>query len=182
MEVREKSFRIPILILLIISLIWSIMIVVSPLAINNNSIQDLSGYVGVIDNQQEIDDMDFPWDFIYGCGDRLCHQKAERSFVLNENQMPFCSRCSAIFIGISIGLAIIFFYKIELDKKFIIILLIGLVPIGIDGLGQLFDLWESNNILRVLTGGLIGVLCGVAIGIIVDELNTIRKNLKEIKK
>jgi len=48
----------------------------------------------------------------------------------------------------------------------------GLVPIGIDGIGQLFGFWESTNIMRVTTGLIIGVCCGISIGIIIDEIKT----------
>ena len=65
-------------------------------------------------------------------------------------------------------------YKIHLDEKFFFVILIGLIPIGIDGLGQLFAFWESTNIVRVITGLLIGVVCGLAIGIIIDEVKEIR--------
>ncbi len=118
--------------------------------------------------------MPFPWNQIYGCGDRLCHQKAERSFFINENEMPFCSRCTAIWLGLAIGIGFMLFYKIELDEKFIILLLIGVVPLVVDGVGQLFKFWESTNIVRVITGLLAGGICGITIGIIVDEIKTIK--------
>jgi uncharacterized membrane protein len=95
--------------------------------------------------------------------------------------MPFCSRCTAIFLGFAIGLGIMIFYKIELDKKFLILIIIGLVPIGIDGFGQLFELWESNNLSRLVTGLLIGIICGIAIGIIIDELRELYPFKKKTK-
>ncbi|VVC00660.1 Uncharacterised protein [uncultured archaeon] len=38
------------------------------------------------------------------------------------------------------------------------ILVAAAVPIGIDGTGQLFGLWESSNLARVVTGAIIGVV------------------------
>ncbi len=127
----------------------------------------------LIENKKTFDRLGFPWNNIYQCGDALCHQKADRSFFINDNQMPFCARCTAIWIGLVIGLGFMVFYKIKLDEKFLIIILIGAIPIGIDGLGQLFHLWESNNIIRLITGMLIGIICGIAIAIIIDELRHI---------
>jgi uncharacterized membrane protein len=72
------------------------------------------------------------------------------------------------------GLGFMVFYSINLDEKFIFVIIIGLIPIGIDGIGQLLMLWESTNIMRVITGLLIGVVCGISIGIIIDEIKTIR--------
>ena len=182
MERREKSSRLLILIFFIPFLIGIILQFLAPLALPHGSANDLSGFVGVSDNEKLIDEMPSPWNLIYGFGDRLCHQKAERSFFINDNQMPFCSRCTAIWLGLAIGLGFMIFYKIKLDGKFLILILIGLVPIGIDGVGQLFDFWESNNIIRLTTGLLIGVVCGIAIGLIIDEIRELRRKNKEEKK
>jgi uncharacterized membrane protein len=60
-------------------------------------------------------------------------------------------------------------------------MILGIVPIGIDGIGQLFGFWESTNIIRVITGLLTGMVCGVTLGVIVDEIKTIHifKNIKK---
>jgi len=170
MEKREKRSRIIIFIFFIPFFIWILLQFIAPLTISSNSINDLSGLTGVSDNQATIDNMPAPWDSIYGIGDRMCHQKAERSFFLNGNQMPFCSRCTAIWLGLAIGLGFLVLYKIKLNEKFLYLIIIGIIPIGIDGVGQLFNLWESTNIMRLITGLLIGIVCGLAIGLIIDEL------------
>ena len=109
----------------------------------------------------------------------MCHQKSERSFFINGNQMAFCSRCTSIILGIAIGVGFMFFYKFELNDRFIFIILIGFIPVGVDGLGQLFGFWESTNLIRFITGILVGIVTGIAIGAIIDELSTIR--LKKAK-
>jgi len=170
MERRVKSSnQVIIFVFFILFLVWILLQFIAPFALPNSSIKDLSGVTGVSDNEDVIDDMSFPWNSVYRCGDRLCHQKAERSFFLNGNQMPFCSRCTAIWIGLTIGLFLMFIFKIALNEKFLILLIIAVIPVGIDGLGQLFGLWESTNIIRVITGLLIGFVCGMGIGFIIDE-------------
>jgi len=94
--------------------------------------------------------------------------------------MPFCSRCTAIWLGLAIGLGFMVFYKIELNEKFLYLIFIGLIPIGIDGVGQLIGLWESTNVIRVITGLLVGVVCGIAIGVIIDEIKSIAKEKKVV--
>jgi len=143
-----------------------------------NSVKDLSGNVALTDNKLAIDEMGFPINLVYSYGDVLCHQKAERSLFINGNQMPFCARCTAIWFGLAIGLGFMLFFQIELDKKFLFLIIIGLLPIGVDGLGQLFGLWESNNLTRILTGLLIGFICGLSIVIIIDEIREIRLSKK----
>lgn len=174
MERREGSSK-WIILFFIPFLIWILLQFLAPLALQPASVDDLSGYVGVADNEKLLDEIPLPWNTIYSCGDRLCHQKAERSFFINGNQMPFCSRCTAIWLGLAIGLGFMVFYKIELNEKFLFLILIGIVPIGIDGVGQLFQLWESTNIIRLITGLLIGIVCGIAIALIIDEIITLKR-------
>ena len=124
-------------------------------------------------NQKEFDEMPVPWGSIYSCGDSLCHQKESRSFFINANQMPFCARCTAIWLGIVIGLFFMLLYNIPLSDKFVIVMIAGLIPIGFDGIGQLLGFWESNNIIRVATGLPIGIICGIAIAMIINETSEI---------
>jgi uncharacterized membrane protein len=175
MEKREKVSKI-ISIILIIFFLFTILQFLSPIFLPSNTYTNFSGMVAVSDNQESIDSIPFPWNIAYVFGDRLCHQRAERSFFINGNQMPFCARCTAIFIGLVIGLVIILFNKIELNERFIFLIFISLIPIGIDGTGQLFGLWESSNLSRTLTGLFLGIPFGIAIGIIIDEIKSIYKS------
>ena len=177
MKKREKLSKI-IIVFFVIFLIWALIQVFAPIVLTTNSVKDLSGNVAVTDNKLAIDEMGFPINLVYSFGDVLCHQRAERSLFINGNQMPFCARCTAIWFGLAIGLCFMVFFQVELDKKFLLLIIIGLLPIGIDGLGQLFGLWESNNLTRILTGLLIGVICGISIGIILDEIREIRASKK----
>jgi uncharacterized membrane protein len=180
MERREKSFSLVIFIFFLPFFVWILLQFLAPFALPYASVNDLSGLTAISDNEKLIENMPLPWNIVYSCGDRLCHQKAERSFFLNENQMPFCSRCTAIWLGLAIGLGFMVFYKLKLNEKFIYLIIIGLVPIGIDGVGQLFGFWESTNVIRLVTGSLAGIVCGIAIGIIIDEIKGLIKEKKAI--
>jgi uncharacterized membrane protein len=172
MERREKYSKVIIVFFILFS-IWILLQFLAPLFLPADSVDDLSGIVAVSDNEKNIEEMSFPWGVVYSAGDRLCHQKAERSFFINGNQMAFCSRCTALWLGLAIGLGFMVFYQIELDEKFLYLLVLGFLPIAVDGIGQLFGFWESINSIRMITGLLAGVTCGVTISIIVDELKTI---------
>ena len=182
MERREKCFRNLTFVLFILFLLWSILQFLAPITLPENSVQDLSGLVAISDNEGTINRIDFPLNFVYSAGDRLCHQKSERSFFLNGNQMPFCSRCTAIWVGLTIGLGFIIFYRVKLDEKLLLILIIGVAPLALDGIGQLFNLWESTNLIRVITGFIVGVVCGVTSGVIIDEFREIKNNKIYSKK
>ncbi|MFW6121830.1 MAG: DUF2085 domain-containing protein, partial [Petrotogales bacterium] len=151
MERRVKCFRSLTFILFVLFSLWVCLQFLAPIFLPENSVPDLSGLVAVSDNEEIINNMGFPWSAVYSAGDRLCHQKSERSLFINSNQMPFCSRCTAIWLGLAIGLAFMVFYRIQLSEKFLFATIIGVLPLVVDGTGQLFGLWESTNVIRVIT-------------------------------
>jgi uncharacterized membrane protein len=172
MKPRENRLKSLIFVFFLLFSVWVLLQFLAPLMLPTGSVSDLSGVVGFSDNEKVIGNMSFPWNIIYTIGDRLCHQQASRSLFLNGNELPFCARCTAIWLGLAIGLGFMVFYTIELQERFLLAILLSLLPIGVDGLGQLFGFWESTNLVRILTGLPAGVICGVAVGIIFDELRT----------
>jgi uncharacterized membrane protein len=166
---REKVSKF-LSLLFVLFFLFVLLQLIAPVLFPTGSYSDLSGSVAIQDNEQETSSMPFPFNLVYSCGDRLCHQKADRSFFINGNQMAFCSRCTAIWMGLVFGLGLLLFYKIPLDGKFFALLFISFIPIGIDGVGQLINLWESTTLSRLFTGLFVGITTGMAIGVIVDEL------------
>jgi uncharacterized membrane protein len=111
---------------------------------------------------------------MYSAGDSQCHQKQNRTVILNGNQMPFCARDVAIYTFMTIGLAISVFPRIRYYDRINNLkawwLMVALVPIGIDGVGQLLGYWESTNLMRFITGGLCGLIVGIALGFMLREM------------
>lgn len=87
----------------------------------------------------------------------LCHQKEERSYSMCGETLLVCSRCLGIYVGFLISLvfliATFWLFTKSLNFAYAILLL---VPMGIDGVSQLFGFRESNNPLRFFTGYLAG--------------------------
>ncbi len=165
---------------LIIS-IWMASLIAATLLEPKDSIKDLSGIVGREDNKEENKKMNGFSSFVYKAGDLNCHQLKNRSFFINGNQMPFCTRCIGIFLGFSVGALFIMIRYKELNPT---LLILGLVPIGVDGLVQLFTSYESNNYLRFATGFFVGIVTSLAVGMIIFEVGEIKKmrNFKKQKK
>ena len=171
---RKQRLKNIVFVFFLLFFIWIFLQFLAPFALPSASVTKLSGFVGFSDNENAIQNMSFPWNVVYSSGDRLCHQRADRSLFLNGNEMPYCSRCTAIWLGLAIGLGFMVLFTLELNEKFLIAVALGLTPIGIDGIGQLLGFWESTNLIRILSGLPAGMICGIAIGIILDELRTIR--------
>ncbi len=178
---RRKRPHIPILIVFVLTLLWFLGATFSPYLVDAGTINlGDDGVVGTRDFTHTISQIDSPVaKFFYDAGDVNCHQKASRSYFLNDNQMPFCARDAAIFMGLAIGVLAMVFISIELNIFWIIL---GLVPMGIDGTTQLlFDSYESTNFIRLITGMIAGIVIGIALGYIIGEFSLISKERKMTK-
>jgi uncharacterized membrane protein len=178
---RREQIDKPSLVAFAILFAWFIGNVIAPYLAPANTINfGNDGIVGASDNAGDISNIDNGIArFFYNLGDANCHQRAERSFFLNGNQLPFCARCTSIFFGLAIGAALLIFISLELQLFWI---LLGLVPMALDGGLQLITDYESTNIMRFLTGSLAGIVTGIALGYIVSEIGTIVVLKRQIKK
>lgn len=80
-----------------------------------------------------------------------CHTRADRSFFYKGKKFPICARCTGELIGIIFSLLSSFIYIPSVKLSLIL-----MIPMIIDGFTQSLTKYESNNILRVITGFLFG--------------------------
>lgn len=83
-----------------------------------------------------------------------CHCRADRSFFYKHKQFPICARCTGELIGIIISIPTIILNGVFSFK----LTLLMSVPILLDGFLQLKTKYESNNIKRLITGILFGLI------------------------
>jgi len=157
---KPSMTSIPILAIFVISAVWAALTLTAPLMVPADTLVDLSGVVGGHENENEFDDLSLVPHVVYWLGDAECHQLANRSFFLNGNQMPFCARDVGIFVGLAAGFGVVSFVRCRIHP---LVAIAGLVPIAIDGGLQVATSYESNNILRVVTGLLAGVVMSLLI-------------------
>ena len=89
-----------------------------------------------------------------------CHQLYERSFHVKGWQFPVCTRCTGLFVGEVSGLLMLIGRGVFEKYSFMIffaVWVVALLPLAIDGLGQLAEKWVSNNGRRFVTG----LICGL---------------------
>ena len=185
-----------------------------PLLLPTNTVPELSGRANALDyastdgfgswgnNQQDGGSMGhdqaehggmFDWSkldpfsaLIYGLGDLNCHQKHYRTWELNGNQMPVCTRDIGILAGVIVGgaifrrrgvnrwtfrdtlISLLPDEKIESlyynDRRLYLAFgIIGalLLPVALDGGIQAITSYESNNLKRILTGLPMGIGVGL---------------------
>lgn len=155
------SMRLPkitsrvVLALLTLSSVWLALVVMSPFMVHPNTLLDLSGVIGGHENEYHFKNLNPLPHAIYWLGDAECHQLANRSYFLNGNQMPFCARDVGLFLGLVLGFGFATFVRWKIHP---VLVLVGLVPIAIDGGLQLVSSYESTNPLRLATGTLAGLV------------------------
>ena len=183
---------------------------IAPLTVESGTIPKLSGRANALDymtvndsfswgnkqqsnlgkighNQAEYgyfawSDLNFYAASIYAFGDFNCHQKYERSWEINGNQMPVCTRDVGIFFGaFLIGLMWIrighnrwtirdSFLSVFPDKylksiyeknhrslAFYGLGIFCILPILLDGGFQAISDYESNALKRIITGTIFGM-------------------------
>jgi uncharacterized membrane protein len=89
-----------------------------------------------------------------------CHQRQDRSFVVEGRQVPLCARCTGLLVGS-------FAVPLYLSGVRWPIAIFLIAAFGIDSVSQWLGLRSSNNVLRFLTGAgfsvaVLGILVGVA--------------------
>jgi len=171
MRLRWTAFAVPmklpsitskvLLVVFAFTTLWVALVVAAPMMVPAGTLQDLSGVVGGHENEYQFESLSPLPHAIYWMGDGECHQIADRSYFINDNQMPFCARDLGLFLGIALGFGIASFYRLKINP---LLLLLGLIPMGIDGGVQLITSYESNNPLRLITGIIAGVSMALLIG------------------
>jgi uncharacterized membrane protein len=91
----------------------------------------------------------------------VCHGLQSRCFELWNAPMPICTRCTAIYLGLLIGLVTFVVWPYFTERIMRSVALGAVIPLAVDGLTQLLRLRESTNELRFATG----IVAGFAIGI-----------------
>ncbi len=154
----KKKEKISVLLLLpaIFALVWALLLFLSPLLLPSNSVYlGNEGKVSIMDNAPYINShISNPFiRGIYLIGDVMCHQHANRSFFINGNQMPFCARCTGIFLGLAFGAFVGALFRVRVGTLFYLFIILLM---GVDGFLQLVSSYESTNFIRIVTGNLVG--------------------------
>ncbi|MHB8573512.1 MAG: DUF2085 domain-containing protein [Candidatus Dormibacteria bacterium] len=91
----------------------------------------------------------------------MCHQRPDRSFFIMGHQVAMCERNQSILLGF-LGAGMTFnWVRNDLRSFSPLAVAVMMIPLAIDGTGQLFGLWESDVTRRTVTGALTGAGVGV---------------------
>ncbi len=95
-----------------------------------------------------------PARVLYALFRPVCHQIADRCFMLAGHPLAVCGRCLGIYAGFAAGLAVCPFIRgfraAALPRP--TIFLLSILPLAVDGVGGVLGLWKSPIGLRFVTG------------------------------
>jgi len=91
----------------------------------------------------------------------FCHGIPERCLYVWNVPMPICARCTAIYAGLILSIAVFLILPRMTERVARIVLCAAAVPMAIDGFTQLAKLRVSSNTLRIETGIVLGIAFGV---------------------
>ena len=120
-----KAAKISIIVLLSLSTLLAASLFLAPLTLESGTITDLDANANRIDHEDLWEDLPPYQKAVYYFGDINCHQKSSRSFYINGNQMPVCSRDVGVFIGNAIGIIPLLFIPIS---SYVLETMLGVFP------------------------------------------------------
>jgi uncharacterized membrane protein len=88
---------------------------------------------------------------VYLFGGRICHQIAERSFFLDDVQLPVCARCLGIYVGAALGLVL----SGRMNHGATAMLLALAI--------NMLTVWSDSNPVRAAAGLVLGIALALAI-------------------
>ncbi len=163
-------------VLLILLILWIISLFIAPLSLPPGTVLlGESGRANMIDFVDVWSKLPLLQRIVYMIGDAICHQKTSRSFIINGNQMPVCSRDVGLYLGVAFSITPLYFLELLRPQKYVVfmrkifrprwkflVLYIPLVlPLIIDFTTQLLGLRTSTNTIRLTTGLLFGIGNGI---------------------
>ena len=199
-RIRESKV---LLLILVISLVWTISIFIVPFTIPPDTVSDLEGSANRLDFQELWDTLPPYPKVVYYLGDAECHQISSRTYYLNGNQMPVCTRDVSIFFFITLGLFAGMLAKRRyyisagllgvFPRRFrdyvnrtigamwfaVLFVFLFVLPVGLDGGIQLLTDYESTNLVRFFTGIPAGFIAGFLIAILVKSVKATREYVME---
>jgi uncharacterized membrane protein len=95
----------------------------------------------------------------------ICHQIPSRSFHLENHAFAVCSRCFGVYFGLLLGFVVYPLFRSinETEPLPRFWLFAAMIPIGVDWLLGILDIWENTHVSRFITGLILGVACAVYI-------------------
>lgn len=112
----------------------------------------------------------------------FCHQIPSRSFHIDGVQLALCHRCLGIYAALPLALASFMLFnpwKSFLSSQAKYIILLSLVPLGLDWALDFLGIWHNTPVSRLITGSLFGLVAGYYLAVGVVQIGTSNRNIEK---
>ena len=121
--------------------------------------------------------MDLFLAFVYAAGSVICHQLPERSFFLDERQLPVCARCAGLYLSGAAGFLGWFIWKTARGwQRFVVppraavaIVIVAGVPTALSYATGVIGVWDGSNITRALLAVPLGASAGAVVAAVATK-------------
>ena len=112
--------------------------------------------------------MDLVGEFIFAIGSLICHQRPERSFFIDGQQLPVCARCTGLYVSGAAGLIGFIVFKMARGWRPLAIdpwragrlLVISAMPTALSLASGALGVWDGANITRAMIALPLGIAAG----------------------
>ncbi len=121
--------------------------------------------------------MDLAVSFIYAIGSVICHQRPERSFFLDGQQLPVCARCAGLYL--SGAVAFVGWWGLKLTghmpalaidpPRAIRVGAVAALPTLISLLLATIGVWDGSNTTRALLALPLGAAAGALVAAVTTK-------------
>ncbi len=94
---------------------------------------------------------------------QVCHQQPDRTLYIRDVPLAVCSRCTGIYTALLAALATLsFFFTFVIKVKLYIMRMFVMASLilVLDGASNLFQVWQTPDFIRLLTGAFWGFATG----------------------
>lgn len=123
-------------------------------------------------------------DSLYRFFGYLCHQMSDRSFHFHGHALAVCARCFGVYFGLLGGFVLYPFGRrieetVPLPRFW---LFLAMIPIAIDWLLGIFEIWANTHLSRFITGTILGAACAVFIVPALVEATQFLADKRKVKR
>ena len=115
--------------------------------------------------------MTFITALVYLAGSLVCHQLSERSFHLSGIQFPVCARCTGLYLGGALGMAMLFAlprWHLTFQRARAALIVVA-VPTAFTVATAWLRLWDPGNAVRAVFAAPLGFVAGAIVAAVVTR-------------
>jgi uncharacterized membrane protein len=119
--------------------------------------------------------MDLVADLIFAVGSVICHQRPDRSFFLDGQQLPVCARCTGLYLSGAIGLLAWLIWRrwklapgsasgLAVDPRAAkIAFVLAAMPTALSLAAGALGVWDGSNVTRAVLAIPLGASAGAIV-------------------